>query len=144
MARGWRKKKRILSIDPELLERRIKRKEPNEQRTSLATDTQPPCHPHTLTGESVKLSLERIRESTDLLHEDLVRQHIEGTTFERDGRVIISGLETSAKLVENCSEVGWAALDPLWGKVTGLADNFRITIPDLHNECESTFDHSSS
>jgi ATP-dependent helicase YprA (DUF1998 family) len=47
---------------------------------------------HLLTGESVKLSLERIRESTDLLHEDLVRQHIEGTTFERDGRVIIPGL----------------------------------------------------
>jgi hypothetical protein len=43
-------------------------------------------------------------------------------------------LGTSAKLVENCSEVGWVALDPHWGKVTGLADIFRITIPDFQDE----------
>jgi hypothetical protein len=53
-------------------------------------------------------------------------------------------LGTSAKLVENCSEAGWVVLDPVWGKVTGLADIFRITIPDFQDEYESTLDHSSS
>ncbi len=43
-------------------------------------------------------------------------------------------LGPSAKLVENRSEFGWVALYPLWGKAMGLADIFRITIPDFHDE----------
>jgi hypothetical protein len=49
---------------------------------------------HLLRGEAVRLGPERTATSTDRLHQDLARQHIDGLVFERSGKDLLpSGSE---------------------------------------------------
>jgi ATP-dependent helicase YprA (DUF1998 family) len=47
---------------------------------------------HLLTGEPVRLSSRRIEDSTEILYEDLERQHAPGTRFERNVSVSVPGV----------------------------------------------------
>ena len=44
-----------------------------------------------LRGETVSFGPDRIAKSTDRLHQDLARQHIDGLVFERSGTVVLPG-----------------------------------------------------
>lgn len=47
---------------------------------------------HLLTGEPIRLSPRRIETSTEILYQDLVRQHATGTKFERSVAVSVRGV----------------------------------------------------